>query len=189
MLAARPGSIATPSARARKAEPLLAIVATMSRRKVAPVSASPRASAARSAIWVRGDIPLSTLSEKEEPMMRFITNIRSLAWVAAQVRAKTTLFMLWAALGGVALPGLAGADGSCVDVTSEAVRDRTDVRAAVECANGFAPVTGRSQAKVSARVPDPPPAIGSTWTNTLGAEFKWIPAGKFIMGSPADEAG
>ncbi len=138
-------------------------------------------------------------------MMRFITNIRSVAWVAAQVRATTTLFMLWAALGAVALPGLAGADGSCADVTSEVIRDRADVRVAAECAptaarpdgtaaahayaNGFAPVTGRSQAKVPARVPDPPPAVGSTWTNTLGAEFKWIPAGKFVMGSPADEAG
>ena len=137
--------------------------------------------------------------------MRFNTNAQSLAWVAAQVRAMTTLFMLWAVLGGVALPGLAGADGSCADATSEAVRDRADVRVAAECApiaarpdgvaaahayaNGFAPVTGRSQAKVPARVPDPPPAVGSTWTNTLGAEFKWIPAGKFVMGSPADEAG
>ena len=137
--------------------------------------------------------------------MRFNTHIRSLGWVTAQVRATTTLFMLWAALGGVALPGLAGADRSCAEVTSEAVRDRAEVRVVTECAptaarpdgtaaahayaNGFAPVTGRSQAKVPARVPDPPPAIGSTWTNTLGAEFKWIPAGKFIMGSPTDEEG
>ena len=151
--------------------------------------------------------------------MRFNTNVRSLAWVAAQVRATTTLFTLWAVLGGVALPGLAGADGSCADVTSEAVRDRADVRAAAECApaaarpdgtaaaqgnypaagarfgaayayaNGNAPVTGRSQAKVPAWVPDPLPGVGSTWTNTVGAEFKWIPAGKFVMGSPADEAG
>ena len=151
--------------------------------------------------------------------MRLNMNIRSVAWVAAQVRATTTLFTLWAVLGGVALPGLAGADGSCADVTSESVRYRADVRAAAECAptatrpdgtaaaqghapvagvtfgeahanaNGFAPVTGRSQAKVPARVPDPPPVVGSTWTNTLGAEFKWIPAGKFIMGSPADEEG
>ena len=30
--------------------------------------------------------------------------------------------------------------------------------------------------------------VKSSWTNTLGAEFVWIPAGKFIMGSPADEA-
>ena len=38
------------------------------------------------------------------------------------------------------------------------------------------------------RAPDPPPVVKSSWTNTLGAEFVWIPAGKFIMGSPADEA-
>ena len=144
--------------------------------------------------------------------MRFNTNIRFVARV-------TALFMLLAALGAVALPNLSGADGSCVAVTSEAARDRADFRATAECAptaarpdgtaaaqgyslaagamfgaaheyaNGFAPVTGRSQAKVPARMPDPPPAVGSTWTNTLGAEFQWIPAGKFVMGSPADEPG
>ncbi len=151
--------------------------------------------------------------------MRFNTNIRSVACVVAQVRATTTPFMLWAALGAVALPSLSGADGSCADVTSEAARDRADFRATAECAptaarpdgtataqgysptagatfgaahdyaNGFDPVTGRSQAKVPARMPDPPPALGSTWTNTLGAEFQWIPAGKFVRGSPADEEG
>ncbi len=137
--------------------------------------------------------------------MRLSMNIRSVAWVAAQVRATTTPFTLWAVLGGVALPGLAGADGSCADVTSESVRNRADFRVAAECApvaarpdataaaqayaNGFGPVTGRSQAKVPARMPDPAPVVGSTWTNTLGAEFKWIPAGKFTMGSPADEEG
>ena len=60
--------------------------------------------------------------------------------------------------------------------------------------NSFAGLTGwaRSEAppmrrSAPSRVPDPPPVVKSPWTNTLGAEFVWIPAGKFIMGSPADE--
>ena len=60
--------------------------------------------------------------------------------------------------------------------------------------NSFAGLTGwaRSEAppkrrSAPSRVPDPPPVVKSSWTNTLGAEFVWIPAGKFIMGSPADE--
>ena len=62
--------------------------------------------------------------------------------------------------------------------------------------NSFAGQTGwaRSEAlpvrrSAPSRAPDPPPVVKSSWTNTLGAEFVWIPAGKFIMGSPADEAG
>ena len=30
---------------------------------------------------------------------------------------------------------------------------------------------------------------GETWMNSLGMEFVWIPAGKFLMGSPEDEEG
>ena len=62
--------------------------------------------------------------------------------------------------------------------------------------NSFAVPTGEAQSKAPpvrssspSRVPDPPPVVKSWWTNTLGAEFVWIPAGKFIMGSPANEAG
>ena len=34
------------------------------------------------------------------------------------------------------------------------------------------------------------PGVGSTWTEpTTGMEFVWIPAGRFLMGSPASEAG
>ena len=61
--------------------------------------------------------------------------------------------------------------------------------------SSFAGLTGwaRSEApavrrSVLSRAPDPAPVVKSSWANTLGAEFVWIPAGKFIMGSPADEA-
>jgi formylglycine-generating enzyme required for sulfatase activity len=33
-----------------------------------------------------------------------------------------------------------------------------------------------------------PSKIGDTWTNSLGMTFAYIPAGTFVMGSPADEA-
>ena len=35
----------------------------------------------------------------------------------------------------------------------------------------------------------PPPAAATTWTNSLGMEFAGVPAGSFVMGSPADELG
>ena len=31
--------------------------------------------------------------------------------------------------------------------------------------------------------------VGESWTNSLGMEFMWIPAGRFLMGSPKDEEG
>ena len=31
--------------------------------------------------------------------------------------------------------------------------------------------------------------VGESWTNSMGMEFMWIPAGRFLMGSPADEEG
>lgn len=34
-----------------------------------------------------------------------------------------------------------------------------------------------------------PPAVGSTWTNSLGMEFVGVPAGSFVMGSPEAEPG
>ena len=37
---------------------------------------------------------------------------------------------------------------------------------------------------------DPPPReVGDSWTNSLGMEFAWIPAGSFLMGSPNYEGG
>ena len=33
------------------------------------------------------------------------------------------------------------------------------------------------------------PEAGETWTNSLGMEFVWAPAGSFLMGSPEDEEG
>ena len=37
--------------------------------------------------------------------------------------------------------------------------------------------------------PPPVPEVGASWTNTVGMEFVGVPAGKFQMGSPADEEG
>ena len=31
--------------------------------------------------------------------------------------------------------------------------------------------------------------VGESWTNSLGMDFVWIPAGSFLMGSPSDEEG
>ena len=128
--------------------------------------------------------------------MRF-TRTRFVAWAVAQVRAATTRFTLWTALGAVLLPTLAGADGPCSGATTG---HRAETSAASECApasvrpDGFAAATGRAHSQATplrrlapSRVPDPPPVVKSSWTNTLGAEFMWIPAGKFIIGSPADE--
>ena len=36
---------------------------------------------------------------------------------------------------------------------------------------------------------DPAPIAGEPWTNSLGMEFAWIPAGEFAMGSPRGERG
>ena len=35
----------------------------------------------------------------------------------------------------------------------------------------------------------PPQGVGDSWTNSLGMEFAWIPAGSFLMGSPSNEGG
>ena len=35
----------------------------------------------------------------------------------------------------------------------------------------------------------PPREAGESWTNSLGMEFAWIPAGSFLMGSPSNEGG
>ena len=152
--------------------------------------------------------------------MRFITSIRVVARAVTQMRAATTSFTLWTALGAVLLPGLPGADDPCSSATASAVGQRAEIGAEAECApasarrdgvaaargpgprgaahaadSSFAGLTGwaRSEAppvrrSAPSRAPDPPPVVKSSWTNTLGAEFVWIPAGKFIMGSPADEA-
>ena len=64
----------------------------MQRRRVSRVarSALPRASAAGFATWIRGDIPLSSVSEKGERIMRFITDDRVVARAVEQMRAATT---------------------------------------------------------------------------------------------------
>ena len=36
---------------------------------------------------------------------------------------------------------------------------------------------------------DPAPNAGDTWVNSIGMKFAYIPAGKFLMGSPPDEGG
>ena len=33
----------------------------------------------------------------------------------------------------------------------------------------------------------PQRVVGKSWTNSLGMEFAWIPAGRFVMGSPSEE--
>ena len=152
--------------------------------------------------------------------MRFITNIRVVARAVAQVRAATTRFTLWTALGAVLLPGLQGADDPCSSAMAAATGHRAEIRADAVCAsaaerrdavaaargsgtggeayavdNSFAGLTDTARSEVPpvrrsapSRVPDPPPVVKSSWTNALGAEFVWIPAGKFVRGSPADEA-
>ena len=35
----------------------------------------------------------------------------------------------------------------------------------------------------------PPREVGDSWSNSLGMEFAWIPAGGFLMGSPNNEGG
>ena len=138
--------------------------------------------------------------------MRF-TKTQSLARAVAQLRAATTRFTLWTALGAVLLPCLQGADDPCSSAADAAIGQRAEVRAEAGCAptaarrddvaaaREYSAATGGDQGSVplarrsvALRVPDSPPVVKSSWTNTLGSEFVWIPAVKFIMGSPADEA-
>ena len=73
-------------------------------------------------------------------------NFPVVALVVARLRAATTRFALLAGLAALALPGMAWADGHCDSVTADAVRDRSDIQAFVECAHAYAMQHGSAEA-------------------------------------------
>lgn len=70
-----------------------------------------------------------------------------MAGAVAQARATTIRFTFWAALGTLVLPGLAGADDPCADVTDGTIRNRADIRALGECAPASALRAGTAEAE------------------------------------------
>ena len=92
------------------------------------------------------DDPLPAFSKQGETIVRFIMTLRGVALVAARLRAATTRFALLAGLVALALPGMVWADGHCDSVTARAVRDRSDIRAFIECAHAYAMRHGSAEA-------------------------------------------
>ena len=87
----------------------------------------------------------------------------------------------WEALGGgIEDPGFAAAAQAYIDQ----YRKVREARVWVARAEGLMAKLKESEAVDRTRR-----EVGESWTNSLGMEFMWIPAGRFMMGSPEDEEG
>ena len=87
----------------------------------------------------------------------------------------------WEALeGGIEDPGFAAAAQAYIDQ----YRRVPQARVWVARAEGLMAKLKESEAVDRTRR-----EVGESWTNSLGMEFMWIPAGRFLMGSPEDEEG
>ena len=87
----------------------------------------------------------------------------------------------WEALeGGIEDPGFAAAAQAYIDQ----YRKVPEARVWVARAEGLMAKLKESEAAVRTRR-----EVGESWTNSLGMEFMWIPAGRLLMGSPEDEEG
>ena len=83
----------------------------------------------------------------------------------------------WQALEGIEDPAMKGA----VEKYIKRYEDEAEADLWVERANGLL-------AKLE-RLENPPRLAGSSWKSPSGMEFAWIPAGRFVMGSPNGEEG
>ena len=87
----------------------------------------------------------------------------------------------WEALeGGIEDPGFAAAAQAYIDQ----YRKVPEARVWVARAEGLVAKLKELEAVDRTRR-----EVGESWTNSLGMEFMWIPAGRFLMGSPEDEEG
>ena len=87
----------------------------------------------------------------------------------------------WEALGGgIEDPGFAAAAQAYIDQ----YRKVPEARVWVARAEGLMAKLKELEAVDRTRR-----EVGESWTNSLGMEFMWIPAGRFLMGSPEDEEG
>ena len=87
----------------------------------------------------------------------------------------------WEALGGgIEDPGFAAAAQAYIDQ----YRKVPEARVWVARAEGLMAKLKESEAVLRTRR-----EVGESWTNSLGMEFMWIPAGRLLMGSPEDEDG
>ena len=85
----------------------------------------------------------------------------------------------WEALeGGIEDPGFAAAAQAYIDQ----YREVPEARMWVARAEGLMAKLRELEAADRTRR-----EVGESWTNSLGMEFMWIPAGRFLMGSPEDE--
>ena len=85
----------------------------------------------------------------------------------------------WEALGGgIEDPGFAAAAQAYIDQ----YRKIPEARVWVSRAEGLMAKLKELEAVDRTRR-----EVGESWTNPLGMEFMWIPAGRFLMGSPEDE--
>ena len=86
----------------------------------------------------------------------------------------------WDALGEMRDPGFADA----AQVYIERYKEVPEASVWVARVEGLlAELRGLEAASTTRR------EAGEGWTNSLGMEFVWVPAGTFLMGSPTDEAG